>query len=86
MDIKQKALSDKENLAIKILQTILGGQSSRLIHRGPRQKGLCYSVQPIYFNAMEGGYFGIYMASSNEKVEEAVNSIKNIIEEYKKME
>ena len=31
---------------------------------------------------MEGGYFGIYMASSNDKVELAIEAIKTILKDY----
>lgn len=74
-----KAMSNSENLAIKILHTILSGQSSKLFTEVRDEKGLCYSVQPVYFNAMEGGYFGIYMASSNDKVKEAISTINSIL-------
>ena len=78
------ALKDKETQAIKILHTFLGGQSSKLFTEVRDEKGLCYSVQPIFFNAMEGGYFGIYMGSSNKKVNEALSTIKDIIADIKK--
>ena len=64
------ALKDSETQAVKVLHAFLGGQSSKLFTEVRDEKGLYYSVQPIFFNAMEGGYFGIYMASSNEKVKD----------------
>jgi zinc protease len=78
------ALKNSETQAIKILHTFLSGQSSKLFTEVRDEKGLCYSVQPIFFNAMEGGYFGIYMGSSNEKVDDALDSIKGIISNIKK--
>ncbi len=79
-----QAMKDTETLAIKVLHTFLGGQSSKLFTEVRDEKGLCYSVQPIFFNAMEGGYFGIYMGASNEKVADALDSIKGIISDIKK--
>ena len=78
------ALKDIETQAVKIIHAHLGGQSSKLFTEVRDEKGLCYSVQPIFFNAMEGGYFGIYMGTSNEKVTDALNSIKGIISDLKK--
>ena len=77
------ANDQSEILAIKFLHAYLGGQSSKLFARVRDEKGLCYSVQPLFFNAMEGGYFGIFMGSSNEKVQEALVSIKDIFREIK---
>lgn len=77
-------LEDKESQAIKVLHAFLGGQSSKLFTEVRDEKGLCYSVQPIFFNAMEGGYFGIYMGASNNKVKDALATIKEIISEIQK--
>ena len=77
------ALKDSETQAVKVLHAFLGGQSSKLFTEVRDEKGLCYSVQPIFFNAMEGGYFGIYMASSNEKVKDGLESIKKIINDIR---
>ena len=48
------------------------------------KKGLCYSVSPINFNALEGGYFGIYVGCSNEKVSDSIQEIKSNFESLKK--
>lgn len=68
-----------ENLHLKMLATHLSGQSSELFVDVRDRKGLCYSAQPVHFAAIEGGYFGIYMASGHDKVTLAIEAIKELI-------
>lgn len=68
-----------ENLYLKMLSTHLSGQSSELFVEVRDRQGLCYSAQPVHFAAMEGGYFGIYMASGHDKVPAAVKAIKELL-------
>ncbi len=72
-----------ENLYLKMLTTHLSGQSSELFVEVRDRQGLCYSAQPVHFAAIEGGYFGIYMASGHDKVNPAIAAIKDIIERIK---
>ena len=73
-----------ENLCLKMLTTHLSGQSSKLFYELRDQKGLCYSVQPILFNAWDAGYWGIYIGTSNNKKKEASEAILEILQEIKK--
>jgi zinc protease len=73
-----------ENLCLKMLTTHLSGQSSKLFYELRDQKGLCYSVQPILFNAWDAGYWGIYIGTSNAKRKEATVAIHEILAEIKK--
>lgn len=68
-----------ENLYLKMLATHLSGQSSELFVEVRDRQGLCYSAQPVHFAAMEGGYFGIYMASGHDKVPAAIAAIKELL-------
>lgn len=68
-----------ENLYLKMLSTHLSGQSSELFVEVRDRQGLCYSAQPVHFAAMEGGYFGIYMASGHDKVPAAIAAIKDLL-------
>jgi zinc protease len=72
-----------ENLYLKMLSTHLSGQSSELFVEVRDRQGLCYSAQPVHFAAMEGGYFGIYMASGHDKVVAAIAAIKELLERIK---
>jgi len=69
-----------ENLYLKMLSSHLSGQSSELFVEVRDRLGLCYSAQPVHFAAMEGGYFGIYMASGHDKVAAATVAIKELLE------
>ncbi|RPJ78433.1 MAG: insulinase family protein, partial [Alphaproteobacteria bacterium] len=72
-------LGSPENLYLKMLTTHLSGQSSELFVEVRDRLGLCYSAQPVHFTALEGGYFGIYMASGHDKVAAATVAIKELI-------
>jgi zinc protease len=72
-----------ENLYLKMLGSHLSGQSSELFVEVRDRLGLCYSAQPVHFAAIEGGYFGIYMASGFDKVNRALVAIKELIEKIK---
>ncbi len=67
----------------KMLTTHLSGQSSELFVEVRDRQGLCYSAQPVHFSAIEGGYFGIYMASGHDKVPKALVAIKELINKIK---
>ncbi len=71
--------SASENIYLKMLSTHLSGQSSELFVDVRDRKGLCYSAQPVHFAALEGGYFGIYMASGHDKVPAATAAIRDLI-------
>jgi zinc protease len=68
-----------ENLYLKMLTSHLSGQSSELFVEVRDRLGLCYSAQPVHFAALEGGYFGIYMASGHDKVAAATVAIKELL-------
>ncbi len=72
-----------ENTYLKMLSTQLSGQSSELFVEVRDRQGLCYSAQPVHHTALEGGYFGIYMASGHDKTAAAIEAIKGIINKHK---
>jgi len=72
-------LTNQENIVLKILTTHLSGQSSELFVKVRDKQGLCYSAQPVHFQALETGYWGIYMASGHDKVERALDAIQGIL-------
>lgn len=72
-------MGSPENLYLKMLNSHLSGQSSELFVEVRDRQGLCYSAQPVHFGAIEGGYFGIYMASGFDKVKPAIAAIKDLI-------
>lgn len=63
----------------KILSAYLSGQASPLFTKMRDQLGLCYTVQPINFLGIDGGHFGIYIASSTEKASNSIYYINNFL-------
>lgn len=74
---------NSQDIYLKILSAYLAGQSSELFVRMRDQLGLCYTVGPVHFSALNGGYFGIYMASSNEKAAQAVKELNKLLNKIK---
>ncbi|MBT3983532.1 MAG: insulinase family protein [Bacteriovoracaceae bacterium] len=72
-------LSSKNNIFLKMLTSYLSGQSSDLFVEVRDRLGLCYSVQPIHFSALEAGYWGIYIGTGNDKVIKAMAAIEGIL-------
>lgn len=77
------AYGTNEDIYLKIFTTHLQGQGSELFVDVRDKKGLCYVVQPINFSALDGGYWGIYMASGHEKTPMAIEAINELLNKYK---
>ena len=75
------ATKDKNNTYLKMLTSHLSGQSSELFVEVRDKQGLCYAVQPVHFSALEGGYWGIYIGTGNDKVQRAISAIENTLKE-----
>ncbi|MBF0300404.1 MAG: insulinase family protein [Oligoflexia bacterium] len=72
-------MRNKNDVYLKILTTLLAGQSSTLFTKMRDEMGLCYSVSPVHFSALNGGYFGIYMASGHDKSTKALEELQKYI-------
>jgi zinc protease len=66
--------------AVRLLQTLLGGQSGRLFIELREKKSLAYTVAPVSFEGLERGYIGTYIACSPGKRQEAIEGIKKVLE------
>ena len=66
-----------------MLHTFLFGQGSPLFTELRDKKGLCYSVSPVNFTALEAGYFGVYVACGNDKIKETILEVENILNKIK---
>jgi zinc protease len=73
-------VTDDERHALRLLQTLLGGQSGRLFVELRERKSLAYTVAPVSFEGIEPGYVGTYIACAPTKREEALAGIRNVIE------
>ncbi len=73
----------KDHVYIKMISTFLSGQSSELFVDVRDKKGLCYSVAPIHFSALNGGHFGIFMGSGKDKAQDAIKAITDLFKKYR---
>ena len=67
--------------AVRLMQTLLGGQSGRLFVELREKKSLAYTVSPVSFEGMERGYIGTYIACGPGKRAEAVAGIQKVLEQ-----
>lgn len=68
-------IADPSRYDLRVLQTILGGQSGRLFREIRDKRGFCYTVAPISFEGIEPGYFGVYIGCDPAKREQAIDAI-----------
>jgi zinc protease len=79
-----KHYNSLEARIISVMTTILSGQSSELFINFRDRMGLCYVCNPIQFLAYDGGYWGIYMATSHDKVKQASEAINHLLDKIAK--
>jgi zinc protease len=72
-------MKDPDRYALEILSTVLGGQSGRLFLELRDKKSLAYAVTTFSMDGVDPGYFAVYMACAPEKLDTAVESIKEEI-------
>jgi zinc protease len=72
-------MGDEDRFAMRILSTLLGGQSGRLFIELREKKSLAYTVAPITMEGLERGYVGTYIACAPQKREEALAGIKSVL-------
>ncbi len=77
-------LRSNDRFAIRLLNTLLGGQSGRLFIELREKKSLAYSVAPMSFEGIERGYVAGYIACALNKREEAVAGLKTVFESLAK--
>ena len=69
-------LNHQDRYALHILSTLLSGQSGRLFLNLRDKKSLAYSVYASNVEGMEPGSFYIYMGTTPEKLEKALELLK----------
>lgn len=72
-------ITAEDRHAIRLLQTLLGGQSGRLFIELREKKSLAYTVSPVSFEGIERGYMGTYIACSPQKKQEALLGIQKVL-------
>ncbi len=71
-------VNHRDRFAIMLLDQILGGQSGRLFVELRDKRGICYAVQTIGEAKLNNkGWFGVYTATSPEKVEVSLGVIRS---------
>ncbi|MDR3608057.1 MAG: pitrilysin family protein [Oligoflexia bacterium] len=73
-------LDSEDRYAMRILSTLLGGQSGRLFIELREKKSLAYTVAPVSFEGIERGYAGTYIACAPQKRVEAIEGIRSVLE------
>jgi zinc protease len=73
-------LKDEDRFALEILDTILSGQSGRLFIELRDKQSLAYSLSSFSFFGLDTGAFGIYIGTSPEKKEQAIESVWHELE------
>ena len=68
-------LKDPDRIGLEVLDTILSGQSGRLFTELRDKQSLAYSLSSFSFFGLDTGAFGIYIGTSPEKKEQAINSV-----------
>ena len=68
-------LKDPDRFGLEVLDTILSGQSGRLFTELRDKQSLAYSLSSFSFFGLDTGAFGIYIGTSPEKKEQAINSV-----------
>ncbi|UCD65276.1 MAG: insulinase family protein [Deltaproteobacteria bacterium] len=68
-------LKNPDRFGLEVLDTILSGQSGRLFTELRDKQSLAYSLSSFSFFGLDTGAFGIYIGTSPEKKEQAINSV-----------
>ncbi len=70
-------VSDPWRRGLEVLQTILSGQSGRLFLELRDKRSMAYSVSAVMMEGVDPGYFGVYLATSPEKVDDALAAMRH---------
>jgi zinc protease len=71
---------NKDTEKLDLVSSVLSGQSGRLFVNLRDKKSLAYSVSPLTLSGFGKGCFCVYIATENDKVEEAIKGIKKEID------
>jgi len=69
-------VTDPERRPLEILSTVLAGQGGRLFIELRDKRSMAYSVSSFSLEGMDPGYFAVYMGTSPEKVDAALEGIR----------
>lgn len=69
-------VTDPERRALEVLSTVLSGQGGRLFVELRDKRSMAYSVSSFAVEGVDPGYFAVYMGTSPEKVDAALEGIR----------
>lgn len=76
LGLEAVSFNDPDYYAWQVMSTLLGGgMSSRLFQEVREKRGLAYTVQAFMSSYADSGVFGIYTATGEDKVAEAIPAI-----------
>ncbi|MDY7031569.1 MAG: pitrilysin family protein [Thermodesulfobacteriota bacterium] len=67
---------DSDRYPLEVLNTVLSGQAGRLFVELRDKAGLAYSVTSFFQEGIDPGFMGVYIGTSPEKLDFALDSIK----------
>ena len=80
---KGMKVDDRDRFGMDLLISMLSGQSGRLFMELRDKRSLAYTVSANSFEGLSPGYLSIYMGTSQEKIEQSVDGIINILDKIK---
>jgi zinc protease len=69
-------LDDPRRHALEVLSTVLSGQGGRLFVELRDKRSMAYSISSFSVEGVDPGYFAVYMGTSPEKLEAALEGIR----------
>ncbi len=75
---------DDDYYSLKLIKHCIGNQSGRLFNQIREKLGLCYAIFPFYLNGIDGGCFGIYIATDKSQIDKSILEIDNLIKNISK--
>ncbi|MDP2340066.1 MAG: pitrilysin family protein [Deltaproteobacteria bacterium] len=78
--VRGLTLRDPDRYGLELLVAALSGQGGRLFLELRDKQSLCYSVAAYAVDGLEPGSFSVYMGTSPDKVERALEGINKILQ------
>lgn len=69
-------VTDSFRRPLEVLQTLLNGQSGRLFLELRDKRSMAYSVSAVAMEGVDPGYFAVYIGTSPEKVDAALDGMR----------
>jgi zinc protease len=73
-------VTDRWRFPLEVLSTLLSGQGGRLFRELRDKRSMAYSVSSMAVDGLDPGYFAVYMGTSAEKLDAALEGIRAELE------